>query len=943
MAQRQSDGSIILSTKVDSSGISKGLASIAKTAGKAFMAVGATALATTVAITKEAVNAFAEYEQLVGGVETLFKNSAPKVMKYAQEAYRTAGLSANEYMQNVTTFSASLISSVGGDTEKAADIANAALIAISDNVNKMGSTYESVQLAFQGFAKGQYQLLDNLKLGYGGTRGEMERLLRDAEAITGVKYDINNLADVYTAVGVIQDKLGITGTTAKEAATTINGSAMMMKASWENVLIAISSGEGIDAAINNLVESITIYFRNIIPVVERSLQGIGTLIAQVAPMLVQTVVQELIKATPQLVVAAYQIILGLAKGIIEGIKALFAGKVVEVVAEQTKAIDLTASSQNKVTEAVKETNKELKKSLAGFDEIQTLSSGTADSASADGGPVFAPDVEGASYGGGAFAGIAASIKTTLSDILSAAYPALLAVGLLVLFSGNILGGIGLIVAGAAAYMVSDTLSSDNPVDTLMGHLSKLKEIVVPALLGLGVLLLFLGQIPLGIGLILGGIVAYGLTEISTEEYDTASFQDKLNVIIEAVSLAIAVIGVLLIFLGHIPLGIGMIIGGKELFEVTEEKIEEGGATSKVKKFLEDNQALIVGVSLAILVLALILIASGTINQFTLGMLMLGATGLAVADATSEGNMGDMINKFIQDHGGWIAAASIALLVIGIILCVAGVGMALGISLIAAGAVGLVTVIALNWDSIVTNIKNFLFENSALIALISGGLLILGIILCVTGVGLPLGIALIAAGAIGLVTVTALSWDSIVEWISGAWDAVKGFWDKYIAPIFTLDFWLDLAKSCGNGLIAGFEGAINGIIGLFETMINWVVDGLNKISFEVPDWVPMIGGSTFGFNIPRVQFGRVSIPRLATGAVIPPNKEFLAVLGDQKQGVNIETPLTTMIEAFNIALDSRGGNEHTETILEIDGEKFGRLIYRLNKQQSRRVGVNFSEV
>ena len=172
MAIAQGDGSIVLTTKVDESGMKKGFSSMtnmakktASTVGKAFMAISVAASAAIVAITKQAVDAYAEYEQLVGGVETLFKDSAKKVQKYAQDAYKTAGLSANEYMKQVTSFSASLIRSTANDTEKAADIANMALIDISDNVNKMGSSMESVTLAYQGFAKQQYMLLDNLKLG----------------------------------------------------------------------------------------------------------------------------------------------------------------------------------------------------------------------------------------------------------------------------------------------------------------------------------------------------------------------------------------------------------------------------------------------------------------------------------------------------------------------------------------------------------------------------------------------------------------------------------------------------------------------------------------------------------------------------------------------------------------------------------------------------------
>ena len=170
------------------------------------------------------LNEGAALQQSLGGVETLFKDSADKVKGFANEAYKTTGLSANAYMENVTGFSASLLQSLGGDTDKAAETANMAMIDMSDNANKMGTSMESIQLAYQGFAKQNYTMLDNLKLGYGGTKQEMQRLLADAEKLTGVKYDINNLSDVYSAIHAIQENLDITGTTAREAATTFTGS-----------------------------------------------------------------------------------------------------------------------------------------------------------------------------------------------------------------------------------------------------------------------------------------------------------------------------------------------------------------------------------------------------------------------------------------------------------------------------------------------------------------------------------------------------------------------------------------------------------------------------------------------------------------------------------------------------------------------------------------------
>ena len=221
----------------------------------------------------------AALQQSLGGVETLFKDSADKVKGFANEAYKTTGLSANAYMENVTGFSASLLQSLGGDTDKAAETANMAMIDMSDNANKMGTSMESIQLAYQGFAKQNYTMLDNLKLGYGGTKQEMQRLLSDAEKLTGVKYDMNNLSDVYSAIHAIQENLDITGTTAREAATTFTGSFESMKAAAQNVLGKLSLGEDIQPALQALMETTsTFLFGNLIPMIGNILKQIPTLI-----------------------------------------------------------------------------------------------------------------------------------------------------------------------------------------------------------------------------------------------------------------------------------------------------------------------------------------------------------------------------------------------------------------------------------------------------------------------------------------------------------------------------------------------------------------------------------------------------------------------------------------------------------------------------------------
>lgn len=227
-------------------------------------------------------------EQSLGGIETLYKKNADKMKAYAKEAYKTSGVSANAYMENVTSFSASLISSLKGDTSKAADIANRAMQDMSDNSNKFGTNIQDIQNAYQGFAKQNYTMLDNLKLGYGGTKEEMQRLLKDAQKLSGQKYDISNLADVYTAIGVIQDNLDITGTTAKEAATTFSGSFGSMKAAAQDFLGNVAIGGDVTGTLSNLITTAsTFLFDNAGPMALNIVQEFATALISATPILFQ--------------------------------------------------------------------------------------------------------------------------------------------------------------------------------------------------------------------------------------------------------------------------------------------------------------------------------------------------------------------------------------------------------------------------------------------------------------------------------------------------------------------------------------------------------------------------------------------------------------------------------------------------------------------------------
>ena len=268
------------------SNLSNKLGNGLKTAAKIGVAAVGAAAAGITALTTAAVNNYAEYEQLVGGVETLFKQSADVVQQYAANAYKTAGMSANEYMETVTSFSASLLQSLGWDTAAAAEKANLAITDMSDNANKMGTSMEMIQDAYQGFAKQNYTMLDNLKLGYGGTKEEMQRLLDDAEKISGIHYDISSYGDIVDAIHVVQTEMGITGTTAEEAASTISGSIQSAKSAWTNLLVGIAD-ENADMSllVTNFVDSAMTAAGNIVPRIGAILSSLGQLIIDYVPVM----------------------------------------------------------------------------------------------------------------------------------------------------------------------------------------------------------------------------------------------------------------------------------------------------------------------------------------------------------------------------------------------------------------------------------------------------------------------------------------------------------------------------------------------------------------------------------------------------------------------------------------------------------------------------------
>ena len=296
-----------------------GLATAAKV-GAAALTAAATGMA---ALTKASIDQYAEYEQLVGGVDTLFKTASDKVQEYAANAYKTAGMSANEYMDTVTSFSASLLQSLGGDTEKAAQKADQAITDMADNANKMGTGMEMIQNAYQGFAKQNYTMLDNLKLGYGGTKEEMERLLADAEKLSGRSFDISSYSDIVDAIHVVQTEMGITGTTAKEAASTIQGSVSAAKSAWSNLITGIAADNAdLDTLIGNFVSSVETAAGNIIPRVSVMLGGISQLVTSASTTIIPMVITTITDNLPALLQAAVALVGALGQGIIDSLPAI---------------------------------------------------------------------------------------------------------------------------------------------------------------------------------------------------------------------------------------------------------------------------------------------------------------------------------------------------------------------------------------------------------------------------------------------------------------------------------------------------------------------------------------------------------------------------------------------------------------------------------------------
>ena len=366
-----SDGKVTIETDLDRSGVEKGVSKLGsslksglgKAAGVAIKgtAVAIGSVTTAMAgVTTASTKAYASYEQLVGGVDTLFKKSSKQLQQYADNAYKTAQMSANDYMETATSFSASLLQGLGGDTEKAAKLADKAIIDMSDNANKMGTDIELIKNAYQGFAKGNFTMLDNLKLGYGGTKTEMARLINDMgilnEKVTvGKKGNFETVASfdvMIEAIHKAQTQLGIAGTSAKEAGSTIEGSMNMAKASWENFLTALGTGDDsrIKATFDQLISSVETAGSNLIPRIKIIVERLGSAITDYLPPIVQKVISYLVESLPNIISTITQ----LTGSIIEGLSTAISANLQQILEAAGQLIEFLVNGLLKMSQSSSE-------------------------------------------------------------------------------------------------------------------------------------------------------------------------------------------------------------------------------------------------------------------------------------------------------------------------------------------------------------------------------------------------------------------------------------------------------------------------------------------------------------------------------------------------------------------------------------------------------------
>lgn len=881
-------GKIVLSTKIDTSGIEKGTHSIKKAAsgtGTAMKGLART-IATTFSISmllkfsKQSADVATQTESNIMRLVDVYGRASQEVSKFIDENARALGMSRSA-ASNFSAVYGNLFS-VWADQQENAMITTDYLNMTAVVASKTGRTMEDTQERIRSGLLGNTEAIEDLGIFVNVKTVEMTAAFQ--KMANGRSWDQLSAHEQQQVRA-----LAILEQATKKYGTEVANTSTLTKAKYQ------AAYEDFQATWGQVVNVV------LLPVLE-----VLTEIFNVA---------------------------------IKGIQTIFglSSSTSATAEEYSQNIGVATDNQEDLNKEVQDTSKSLKKATAGFDELQVLSSNTSDSSSGINLEEFGIGKIGSV---GDASEVVEGCRSNLEEIMIAVGAALAAVGVLLLFSGQIAWGIGFIIAGAAIFSVSAaSLSEDTASQNVINTLNIIMGAVAGALVAIGIILITVGSTALGIGFIVAGAALLGVTVFSITEFSTDPIETTLLTIEAIAGGAMLALGIMLLYFGvNKPLAIGLIVAGAALLVTAVAQLAAGAVSEEVAAWIYGITAI---VSTALLVIGIIMLCAGHISPLSIGLVVAGAVGLATTVAINWNAIVDAIRGPI---GKIVAIVSAALLVLGVILLLTGVGIPLGIGLIVAGAAGLVAVVALNWNAIVTTIKDTFNSINEWIQSHGFIMLILGIILLFTGVAIPVGLALIGLGVKGMVSGKDPLWNVIVDKIKEVWQKIKAFWNQHIAPIFTGEFWKSLAKKCGNGLIAGFEGAINGIISMFESMINWVVNGLNKISFDVPDWVPGIGGSTFGFSIPEVKFNRVSIPRLAQGAVIPPNREFMAVLGDQRHGTNIEAPLETIKQALAEVLALQENSFESATNINFTGDlaQLARVLKPAIETETRRRGGSLAK-
>ena len=718
MAISGGDGSIILTTKVDTSGVNKGMSSIKGIISKiGGVMAGAFSVSLLTNFGKAAIDLASDLQEVQNVVDTAFGGMAYKMEEFSKTAIETYGISELTAKRTASTYMA-MAKGMGIAEDAGSDMALTLTGLTADMSSFYNVSQEMADTAIKSIFTGETESLKQ----YGIVMTEVN--LEQFALSHGITKSLSAMTQ--------QEKTMLRYNFVLEQTALAQGDFAKTSDSWANKTRVLNERwKEMQATFGETFIALGVL---VLPVIEQIINGLNqiALMAKAAAAsfgLFKEENKETEKSTNNQVVGS----------------------------------NATAENIEQQTENQKKLNKELKKGLAGFDEINILSSETAENT--------------ADSGAG----------TQISGI------------------GN-LGG-----------------SYDNSfVDKVSGDMAAIMSIVGGALVAVGLLLIFFGHIGWGIGFIIAGasIFAVSIATVSSSDQVTP-ISEKLMAIMAIAGIALTAIGLILLFNGSWKWGIGFIIAGASALAVSIVAIKSGNATEQAEQMLLDI------------------------------MLIAGS----------------------------------AMLALGIILLLVGQITPLSIGLVVAGAGSLAGAVAINPQAVGETIKNFFQENAGLIVGVSIALIVLGIILLFTGVGIPLAIGLIVAGGGALAATVALNWNFIVDKVKEVWQKVKNFWNSYIAPIFTAKWWADLGKK-----------AINGFLGVIEKGLNWIIDKINSFIGGMSKIVGVVG-DLFGadWSIPKIP--RVSIPRLAQGAVIPPNREFLAILGDQKSGTNIEAPLSTIVDAF----------------------------------------------